>query len=521
MSVPPTHRVRFADTETIVSMAYSADSKEVFVALNLQSVNGWRLIVEYWHWTLGACVALFVLISLFVLARALKRPRKRARLYCRKCNYEISTAQTRCPECGKPLDSPRAIVRGRSLLRRIGPVLIVTAAVALAYGGFWMLPSAQVRSLSARFHWWSDGILRFGRAHQIAGITRLEEERRRSRIAVIDVASGRRIRELGTFPVAYRDNPNGDQRIVVAPDGASLYALRDGWSFVALDPHSGAVQHPFALDPPALFADLAGITPDGAAIYATFYDRSDNIAMLARFDAQTGASTIVKTVPGDIMTHSVTHEEMRFPPRFHLVPYASEPTFIQTPSQRLILRNEIDRIATEFWWFLERAPEELQDFSEWVASDSRPMPFGDEGKMLFRPGFSSLCAFDPATGRTQLVGLSHFRPPLYAPINENGVRRFVFGGIQSPIDPIGAYDLVTNAPVDDDIMPMLGFGQPGLLTSITTSPDLTSLAAIVFRSGGNAAGAQHSYDLVIYDLTPYPKLRELEFGDQRDPSESP
>src|SRR5262249_15233295 len=53
MSVPPTHRIRFVDSDSIGSIAYSPDSKEIFVALNVETVDLWRIALEHSRITFG------------------------------------------------------------------------------------------------------------------------------------------------------------------------------------------------------------------------------------------------------------------------------------------------------------------------------------------------------------------------------------------------------------------------------------------------------------------------------------
>lgn len=78
-----------------------------------------------------AAVALFLLVSFVSLRvrKVLRTPQTAGRLYCRRCNYDVTNATVptrtiaRCSECGANLLAQRGL-RGRSVLRRLWAALL-------------------------------------------------------------------------------------------------------------------------------------------------------------------------------------------------------------------------------------------------------------------------------------------------------------------------------------------------------------------------------------------------------------
>jgi hypothetical protein len=75
------------------------------------------------------------------------------------------------------------------------------------------------------------------------------------------------------------------------------------------------------------------------------------------------------------------------------------------------------------------------------------------------------------------------------------------------------FDLSTGAPVPEYFAPRLQLNMVEPISMLTASPDLTSIAAVTLVDTGGYPRRRD--ELLIYDLTPYPKLRELEFGEEK------
>jgi hypothetical protein len=120
--------------DAIHAIATNPAGPSVFVLATrdvLDLVLVWR---TYWPWALSLTAMLLILAAALFIRRVHARPQVRAKLYCRRCNYDLSSHRAPdapCPECGSPV-SGKGSVSGRSHARRALPALVPIAAVAIA-----------------------------------------------------------------------------------------------------------------------------------------------------------------------------------------------------------------------------------------------------------------------------------------------------------------------------------------------------------------------------------------------------
>ena len=520
MSVPPTHRVGFVDSDSIASIAYSTDSKEIYVALSIESVNVWQIMVEHWPYAFGAPALLMALAGAFLLRGVIIRPRRKNRSYCRRCNHEVGDRTYPCPECGTPLDARRKVVKGKSFRRRTWPAFTLLTMAAIGYGTLWLLPSGWILSQWDLFHWWCGPLHRFAKAHHITLVRSFVYDPF-LRIAVIDAATGTRVRDLGTFLGSF--SHYDDLTISLSPDGACLYIPEQYNCLTGIDTKDGHVVRRLWLDGGPYVNQISGITPDGDTVYATFHDTTANRVSLVRWDVHEDRHRVIKSVQGEILNPGTASSRVE-PQRFYLVPGVPERTFLQLPSRSLVLRHNVENALSTFEWFTESHPDDMCDLVLDYSYDSYPTPLGRAGRLAIKTQYSGIALVDFNTGELctildpQRGGIEPPSDVFRAPFSEVPMHRLVFG--YSTVG-ILVFDANTRSMLTSSMIPLFELCRPDVVRSITPAPDLSSIAAVAFHSNGTGRGTRYIYELFIYDLTPYPALRALEFGDQRDPSESP
>jgi len=511
MSVPPTHRVGFADSDSIASIAYSPDSKEIFVALNVETISVWRVFLNEWPYTVGAISLLIVVINLFMLRRVLARPRKKGRTYCRKCNHEISDTAIPCSECGVSLDSRRALIMGKSFRRRTAPIFFVLAFASIGYGVLWITPNSIYAPMWGWFNWWSDGSLKLAQRHNISWITKHLEMV--TRIAVIDVASGSRVRDLGTFTGTFHWHE--DMKILPSSDGNHLFIPDRSTDLVALDTTTGSIWRRLRLDGTSLINQICGVAANGIAVYAAFHDIPANRVSLVRWDVVNDDHRVVKVVPGGFIASYATPE---CAPRFYLVPRPSSAVFLQIPPSGEVLDHLVRGPGPEsrVEWFDESTPDQTSGLNVDIDFDCDPMPLGEPGGMGIKLFNSGLQILDIRSGDLDTL-IENSRFLLDRPFSESPAQRIVFG--HKAGKGIVVFDMVTKQLLTSTVLPVLQMSD--VCVAIVPAPDLTSMAANAFHSaaGSQPGRGQYIHELLIYDLTPYPKLRELEFGTTEEPAQ--
>jgi len=118
----------------------------------------------WWHRNeceIGAGVFVLILaVVIWLAARVLARAQQRGRVYCRRCNYDLTGAtSTTCPECGSSVVRRRP-VQGRSSPRRLAlPLLVFLPLLALSgwWSGRWTLNSSP-KSKAWPLEWMSKAI---------------------------------------------------------------------------------------------------------------------------------------------------------------------------------------------------------------------------------------------------------------------------------------------------------------------------------------------------------------------------
>jgi hypothetical protein len=300
--IAPSHVIEFAESPGITGAVVAPDGSVAYAQLRVEAVDLWRVGTRYWPEGLGVVlglVAVAVLVATWLVAR---RPRRKGRPYCRRCNYDLSEhasragprepwrsgAGVRCPECGMGL-SGRAVVTGRGLARRCAAAWAVLGAAGLVYGGMFALGMSRA---DARLQWFtlpSAPVAGLARARGIGWLVREIEVV--NRIAVVDVATGRRLEDLwqGGWHSAQAPALTRDGRYLVVADGrGGVIAIRTATGRVARRLAVNLGDSPLPLGMPA--AQFAG---DGHVAYITALDAERGRTVLVAWDLATGESGVV------------------------------------------------------------------------------------------------------------------------------------------------------------------------------------------------------------------------------------
>jgi hypothetical protein len=154
-----------------------------------------------------AAFLIAMVVGALVMVRAVRRPRARGRVYCRRCNYELTEplvrletgrrvvvddAASRCPECGSELGAVRPVV-GRGRRRRLVAPLLIAGAVmvvclVVGYSSLEAYPGGPVMPGRAR-PWPGAWVLKV--APRLALQRREQWPRWVQRITPVDLATGR------------------------------------------------------------------------------------------------------------------------------------------------------------------------------------------------------------------------------------------------------------------------------------------------------------------------------------------
>jgi hypothetical protein len=502
MPVPPTHRVSFADSDSIGSIAYSADSREIYVALTVETISLWRVILNEWPYTIGLLSVIVMLLGAVLLRRVLARPRRTGRMYCRKCNHEIADRSVPCQECGRAVEQRRALVRGYARWKRLAPGLVLVVVPMVIYGVLWVTPNSFYAPMWDWFDLWSNDTLAFANKHRIGWLYAQRDNA--IRIVVVDADSGVPMRELGTF----RNNHGTwvDLSLTISPDGTELYLPdRDFKDLIGISTRTGRILHRFRHGGASQVTQVAGISADGAIVYGVFQDLSTNDTSLVRRDKRSGSQSVITSVKG-----------MQYPPgsrrpaRFHLVSDGPDPEFLLLPARASIVAETMPLMTSAeqvIDVFRESDPDHPSRVRDTITFGT---PFiRSDGKIVLQTQAEGIDLIDARKG-------------IITPLLRAGALKMMspFALIMEHIAlgsetyrELAFFDLSTGAPVPEYFAPRLQLNMVEPISMLTASPDLTSIAAVTLVDTGGYPRRRD--ELLIYDLTPYPKLRELEFGEEK------
>jgi hypothetical protein len=262
----------FPSGSRIHALTVSPDGKSAYVAMTLQAVNLWAVLVHYWPEEAALTVTLLLLILL-------RRTRCQCQVigepYCRTCGYRLTKLESAtCPECGALLTVRNRVLGKRPPWRAVVLVAVLATVLVMyvlyadrAQRGFairnavnWSSPSLYEWSVANRQQWLCRG-----------GGTGL------SRIVEIDVTNG----SIGRVILERMEFSAGYSQLLLSAPVQCLVGLSPEGRIDLIDVRSGATRHP------ANNRDVRGIRKmsldeTGRVLYATGRDQW-------RIDIQTGA----------------------------------------------------------------------------------------------------------------------------------------------------------------------------------------------------------------------------------------
>ncbi len=135
-TIAPSHVIQGPERQ-VLSMVLAPDGSTAWYATSTPVASLSSLLHIASLWIFFGYIFLSLTILLIVRLRIRRRPRTIGRLYCRRCNYDLtdSPAAQACSECGVHL-SKRRPVRGRSRPARMIPVVLTGIVLSLPL--FWI-----------------------------------------------------------------------------------------------------------------------------------------------------------------------------------------------------------------------------------------------------------------------------------------------------------------------------------------------------------------------------------------------
>jgi hypothetical protein len=251
---PPSVHFPFAESPDGVSnFAFAPDGMHGYAQQRVELFNFWEMAVRHWP-ELGAGVLLLLsLATAAVVRRRLRWRENTGTRHCRKCGYELPgrVQPAICPECGADLalHPPRP---GRSVLRRLAPVVAPGAAMALTYT---TLLTVGVPRYGRVSRWVDMGSVTAARALRSCGVltSQLYLGSVTHALAWDDTPRSRPLRATMSLPASF---------LLCSPDGRTLVADQYGEVFV-LDARTGGMLDKHSFFPmvtPQSGPDYSGVT---------------------------------------------------------------------------------------------------------------------------------------------------------------------------------------------------------------------------------------------------------------------
>jgi hypothetical protein len=274
-----------------VDVDEAGDLLYVFQTVEYSGVGGWLR----WHAPLLALIAVGAAVALLFwrIRYVWRRPRERGRMYCRRCNYDLTPVGAgdlqRCPECGAGVLQMRPI-RGRRVWARL--VLSVLAAAAVGIGGGAVMRSTLTlspRGFPWDVPWPGPFVKRLGPVSELSRSSHAAD--RPVRVSVYALPSAKRER-------VFHQHCAGDQMARLAPGGRHVLAIGDFRAEVGeerwlkiVDASTGAVRE-VPMDGQACFARIVAFSGDGRRGYVQWQPmpvhESGAVARLEEVNLETG-----------------------------------------------------------------------------------------------------------------------------------------------------------------------------------------------------------------------------------------
>ena len=292
--IEPTVLKSMSDGAHIGSAAMSPGGEKVWVLVHKPIVDVGRLVNGC-----AAEIALFgcgtagvLLIALFW--RRAARARTVGVLYCRRCDYDVTTlvgdgGSTRCPECGSLLTRPRA---GATFLRRTTLPLAMAAVCAALLTWHLSLGRQSYVSILPQNRWGSSLLQRWSSVPKLTWLAKgtIEGEELRE----VDARTGEETRTVVSrprqTPWAAVYNPAARALVLEGHDG--------GVELVSVD--TGAVLAKLRECPPRSSRHnpaIAGQSADGETIWINLLDSDEGVSYLTAWAWRTGVTSRIAKTP--------------------------------------------------------------------------------------------------------------------------------------------------------------------------------------------------------------------------------
>ena len=298
--VPPPGEFVPVPHTNLLDIAFAPEGDTLYVAANVTAADCWAITVHHWPEILGLLLAIVLVACLVRVVRVLRRPRTPGRLYCRRCNYDVSDEPETCPECGRAASRPR---KGKRRLRRLAPACTVATIAGLLYATPWVLGVTRAwPALVDRAHWYSVDAAAFIEKRQLTRYTPMVTPA--TGLFAVD-AKSRQWRSICAVPGHY--GVGFDFELQISPDGRWTALMTRSHELVAVDLRSGRVlgrlPRPTGADArrrSSQWAGIAGFALDSSTIYAAWSDATKEITQLHAWNPRTGEAAIVAEAPSAV-----------------------------------------------------------------------------------------------------------------------------------------------------------------------------------------------------------------------------
>jgi hypothetical protein len=303
-----------------IQAAFGRDSSTLIVQTDENAINLFGLGVHFWPEILGGLTFLLVLWALLRWWRASRTPRLAGQPHCRRCGYCLTgLTEDRCPECGTPPSKRRPII-GRSLKRRVGPLLTLACIAALGYGALWAFQVPRGGYINRLISIWSPEWYEAARQRNATFLDRIILQHGGStiRLAEYDAASGKERRLIRHLRGATLSDC-----LAISSAGNVAWTTSDSQTKLSvLSVADGSILREFALPSRfqgvATWHQIAGIQPDGTTAIAVIHDKALDKSVIVAADRTTGDVTVLFEVDAAVSAGSGANRPV--PGKFSLVP---------------------------------------------------------------------------------------------------------------------------------------------------------------------------------------------------------
>ncbi len=222
--IDPTFTLEFDHSPQIVSAEFSSSGDVVYVHMHTPAVDLWRLLVHYWPEWAGVVVGLLLLVITWRVLWVRANRQTKGEPHCRRCNYNLRAhvdagdgATAVCPECGLDFHK-RAPRQGRTTIRRIAIIAVVTLVVTATYGLCLGLGAPRQGVVSNWQFWPSMRLAAWTIEKDVGWLKPFMDFA--DRIATIDSDSGIELRSIMLKGATY-------ERLVFHPNGRDVFRASD------------------------------------------------------------------------------------------------------------------------------------------------------------------------------------------------------------------------------------------------------------------------------------------------------